>query len=434
MPKNLEVILSWYLAPSLARLRSQVSRKWPTRATASDGTLGDAAHRAQGTASDHNPDPVSGVVRAIDFTVNTTQGEAILAATWQDPRTWYVIWRSKIYFRGETTPRPYTGLNAHASHIHISINRTEPSAETDVTNWKGLGMPRMISPAQGKVSSEYGWRPALGPNIPAMHHAGLDIANATGTPIYAAYAGTVIGAGTNGVPGRTGKYVLIANPDGERQYYGHLSEILVTEGQKVAAGDLIAKMGATGNVTGPHLHFEVWANASHTSHRNPRLDFDYHGVVPGSKPVVPKPAPKPKPKPSASAKPGAGLSAAEIKRIQRALAVMGYDVGPDDGDYGDRTIGAVKAYQRDHGLHPDGDWGKVTQRYWTWVKSLQTALNQWAAVQRLGTLRVDGQRGSLTRRAETEVQKPAANRRLLGTTKASLFRGLGIKPEPAKRG
>jgi Membrane proteins related to metalloendopeptidases len=135
---------------------------------------------------------------------------------------------------------------------------------------------KMASPVAGTVSCE--WH---GYN----NHAGMDIACNVGTPVYAAYAGTVEKAGTNIVPGRTGYGVLIRNPDREAQYYGHLSRILVKVGQKVALGEKIALSGATGNVTGPHLHFETWkagATGGVGGDTNPRIHFNSHGVVPGS--------------------------------------------------------------------------------------------------------------------------------------------------------
>src|SRR5699024_3300372 len=221
-------------------------------------------------------------------------------------------------------------------------------------------MAGMTSPEQGKVSSEYGRRSPIPGVTSGTLHAGIDIANKTGTPVYAAFAGTVVSTGVNGVPGRSGRYILISNPDGERQYYGHLNKSHVKAGQKIKQGQHIGDMGATGNVTGPHLHFEIWRNSSHTSHRNPRIDFNHFGIAPGSKPKVsstaPKPSPKPKPKPSP------GLSTSDKKAIQRALARMGYDVGPADGVYGDRTTREVMNYQRDlnhyagAGLVVDGGW------------------------------------------------------------------------------
>ena len=143
-----------------------------------------------------------------------------------------------------------------------------PPTEKGDLMWSG----KMASPIVGTVSCE--WRGYTG-------HAGIDLAAPTGTPVYAAYAGVVEKVGLNIVAGRTGYGVLIRNPDGERQYYGHLSKILVRVGQKVGQGEQIALSGATGNVTGPHLHFECW-NAAWDDDRNPRRDFNSHGVVPGS--------------------------------------------------------------------------------------------------------------------------------------------------------
>ena len=63
----------------------------------------------------------------------------------------------------------------------------------------------MYSPTTGTVSSEYGYRSALSSTIKSMLHAGIDIAAKTGTPIYAAFGGTVVKAGSNIVAGRSGR-------------------------------------------------------------------------------------------------------------------------------------------------------------------------------------------------------------------------------------
>ena len=140
----------------------------------------------------------------------------------------------------------------------------------------------MQNPTIGRVSSEYGKRPIISGVTTSTVHAGIDIANVTGTPIRAAFAGTAVSAGVTNVPGRSGLHVLIRNPDGEAQYYGHVSRVDVKAGDVVREGQQIALMGATGNVTGPHLHFEVWSNwKDHKSHRNPRIDFGHYGIVPG---------------------------------------------------------------------------------------------------------------------------------------------------------
>ena len=271
-----------YLAPSLARLRSQVALKWPSRSKAADGWIGDAAHASRD--SDHNPDPVTGVVRAIDFTVNTAQGTAILAAVWQDPRTFYVIWRRQIYYRGETRPRPYAGLNAHMGHIHISIDRKNKSAETDTTLWKGLGMARMQSPVKGWVSSEFSRsrrNPVTGRVEP---HLGIDIAAPEGAPYYPVYPGTVIGVGAGLLPGRSGdRNVRVRNPDGETQYYGHGGTASVKVGQKVDHTTPLGTVGQRGNATGPHVHLEI--HDKNGVPRDPRIDFAHHGVIPGEPPT-----------------------------------------------------------------------------------------------------------------------------------------------------
>ncbi|MBD2388537.1 peptidoglycan DD-metalloendopeptidase family protein [Cylindrospermum sp. FACHB-282] len=105
-----------------------------------------------------------------------------------------------------------------------------------------------IWPAKGVLTSGYGWRWG-------RMHKGIDIANSTGTPIYAASEGVVEKAGWNN--GGYGNLVDIRHPDGSLTRYGHNSRILVQVGQQVQQGQTIAAMGSTGFSTGPHTHFEV---------------------------------------------------------------------------------------------------------------------------------------------------------------------------------
>ncbi|RVW02963.1 M23 family metallopeptidase [Rhodococcus xishaensis] len=107
--------------------------------------------------------------------------------------------------------------------------------------------PLFVLPATGTFTSHFGYRWGT-------LHAGVDIANALGTPIYAVADGEVIDAGP--VSG-FGRWVRLQHDDGTVTLYGHLNSEVVTVGQRVMAGDQIATMGNTGYSTGPHLHFEV---------------------------------------------------------------------------------------------------------------------------------------------------------------------------------
>lgn len=108
----------------------------------------------------------------------------------------------------------------------------------------------------GYISSSYGSRrdPINGRH---RFHKGVDIAARTGTPINTIASGFV---SFTGWKGGYGKVIEIIHSNTLKSRYAHLSKISVHKGQVVRKGDFIAKMGATGRVTGPHLHLEVWKN------------------------------------------------------------------------------------------------------------------------------------------------------------------------------
>ncbi len=103
------------------------------------------------------------------------------------------------------------------------------------------------------VTSTFGWRrhPVTGKR---SFHNGVDFRARKGTPVYAVYNGRVTKTGYDKYGG---KFVEILHPGKVRTYYLHLSKILVRKGQRVKAGEIIAKSGATGRVNGPHLHFAI---------------------------------------------------------------------------------------------------------------------------------------------------------------------------------
>ena len=117
---------------------------------------------------------------------------------------------------------------------------------------------KFMRPAGGYVSSPYGYRGR-------EFHTGIDYANPSGSPIYAADGGTVTFSGWKG---NYGKMIIINHGNGYETVYAHCSALSVTVGQKVAKGQRIASVGSTGRSTGPHLHFEIRKNGKH---QNPAL-------------------------------------------------------------------------------------------------------------------------------------------------------------------
>lgn len=118
----------------------------------------------------------------------------------------------------------------------------------------GVGTGSFTRPTYGTITARYG---SGGSRWSSGRHTGLDIAAPTGTSITAADAGKVSFAGWKGSYGYT---VIINHGNGYETYYAHCSKLFVKTGETVAKGDLIARVGSTGNSTGSHCHFEVRYN------------------------------------------------------------------------------------------------------------------------------------------------------------------------------
>lgn len=110
-----------------------------------------------------------------------------------------------------------------------------------------------VKPVSGTITSRYGANESIRDHT----HKGLDIAAPYGTKIVAAASGTV---SYSGWMSGYGNLIIINHENGIQTYYGHCSKLLVTAGQTVSAGEIIAKVGSTGRSTGSHLHFEIRIN------------------------------------------------------------------------------------------------------------------------------------------------------------------------------
>ena len=149
-------------------------------------------------------------------------------------------------------PEPATEFENSITDLDVALDKLERVKAI------ALELPFANPAPNRKITSLFGNR--LDPFFGKLAmHAGIDFRQKTGSEVKSTGAGTVIHAGT---AGGYGLMVEIDHGNGITTRYGHLSRILVKEGDKVDAGDLIALSGSTGRSTGPHLHYEVRRNGN----------------------------------------------------------------------------------------------------------------------------------------------------------------------------
>lgn len=140
------------------------------------------------------------------------------------------------------------------------IGRERKIIDAALGNWRDSGIDDvgLEAPVTGRRSASFGLRRFFNDQARSPHK-GMDIAAAEGTVIAVPRGGIVTATGNYFFNGNT---VIIDHGQGLVTMYCHLSEISVTEGQAVTSGDPIGAVGATGRVTGPHLHFGTYLNTT----------------------------------------------------------------------------------------------------------------------------------------------------------------------------
>ena len=131
-----------------------------------------------------------------------------------------------------------------------------------------LGLP-IKGMTRGHISSHFGPRQSPG-GIGSTNHMGIDIAFPRGTKVLACEGGTVVNASYSG---GFGKCIMIEHQNGLKTIYAHLDKIDVKKGQPVLRGQVIGKVGNTGNSTGPHLHLSVMKNGKYVNPEKGYLSF-----------------------------------------------------------------------------------------------------------------------------------------------------------------
>ena len=234
----------------------------------------------------HNPFELMGFLTAVYQEFQYADVQAVLQSIFAEQYTLDFVEETEIRYRTETRVDPNTGQTYEVQvpyewHI-LNINLTAKSFSDIIAGRMNAeqverynilmatkGNRQYVSNPFGEtnwlpyVTSYYGYRvhPISGGK---NFHKGVDIGMAQGTEILAGHDGTVSQAG------EAGDYGLAVVLDGIMQdgstlttKYAHCSQLLVSAGQEVKKGDVIAKVGSTGNSTGPHLHLEVLVDGEH---------------------------------------------------------------------------------------------------------------------------------------------------------------------------
>jgi murein DD-endopeptidase MepM/ murein hydrolase activator NlpD len=178
------------------------------------------------------------------------------------------------------------GTRKSAETRKSSSSASSESAESSKSSSSNMTAATQSSETTGAVSSSGFTLPVAGATVgtpyrmsgsmwSSGYHTGVDFVVPTGTSLKAVGAGTVVSAGWGGA---YGNQVVIRLADGYYAQYAHLSSLSVSSGQTVAEGQQVGLSGATGNVTGPHLHFEIRTTPDYGSDVDPLAYLRAKGV------------------------------------------------------------------------------------------------------------------------------------------------------------
>jgi murein DD-endopeptidase MepM/ murein hydrolase activator NlpD len=164
---------------------------------------------------------------------------------------------------------------ARASRLRTAQQEAITAAQVAASRAKAAveAQPKWVLPITGyRLTAGFGMVSGLWSHA----HTGQDFAAPVGTPIRAVGDGVIIFASYDGAYGNK---IVIRHPDGTVTWYCHMNEFARTEGA-VEAGDLIGRVGSTGNTTGPHLHFEVRLHGEDSPPIEPMAWLRAHGLHP----------------------------------------------------------------------------------------------------------------------------------------------------------
>ncbi len=196
----------------------------------------------------------------IGIPLNQAIGMTEAMVRFSDGRHWTIGFEVKPYAYREqhlTVSKGYVDLTGEQLN---RVGKERKIIDAALTNWRDFALTELslIEPVAGERSSSFGLKRFFN-DQPRSPHKGMDVAAALGTPVVAPGDGTVTATGNYFFNGNT---VIIDHGQGFVTMYCHLDQIGVEEGQQLTTGMPIGKVGATGRVTGPHLHFGTYLNGT----------------------------------------------------------------------------------------------------------------------------------------------------------------------------